>query len=325
MNEVLSQQDDVWILDSGSSRHLVSDESWLQNVESCEGVCHQPDGQPLLISKRGTVTINVLACGVERVLTLTDVYFAEGVKHNLISYGILDRKGYTLGYNDTQRVLSNTLTGAVDFDVQLVVNVLVVPCRVVDNDVEPVGVIMAVLGEEASVQVSSAVQKGSLMDFHKRFGHLNYETILKLAKDPYCAFLLTDKRREFCYTCSQGKQTKNKQQRHDSGQHSPIDRVGGVICSDIKDPMTPKDRLNNRYMINFVDHKSNYCRVFLARTKDAAAKKFIDFLIFFEKKFNCRVHILRTDSGGEYQNVDLFCKKSGVARQRIEARNQASN
>ena len=93
MNEVLSQQDDVWILDSGSSRHLVSDESWLQNVESCEGVCHQPDGQPLFISKRGTVTINVLACGVERVLTLTDVYFAEGVKHNLISYGILDRKG----------------------------------------------------------------------------------------------------------------------------------------------------------------------------------------------------------------------------------------
>ena len=62
---------------------MVSDESWLQNVESCEGVCHQPDGQPLLISKRGTVTIDVLACGVERVLTLTDVYFAEGVKHNL--------------------------------------------------------------------------------------------------------------------------------------------------------------------------------------------------------------------------------------------------
>ena len=150
---------------------------------------------------------------------------------------------------------------------------LVVPYRVMENDVEPVVVIMAVLGEEASVQVSSAVQKGSLMDFHKPFGHLNYETILKLAKYPYCDFLLTDKRREFCYTCSQGKQTKNKQQRHDSGQHSPIDRVGGVICSDIKGPMTPKDRLNNRYMINFVDHKSNYCRVFLARTKRRCGKE----------------------------------------------------
>eukprot|EP00644_Phytophthora_capsici_P012595 jgi/Phyca11/112904/e_gw1.23.435.1 len=78
-------------------------------------------------------------------------------------------------------------------------------------------------------------------------------------------------------------------------------------------------------MVNFVDHKSNYCRVFLARTKDAAAKQFEHFLAFFEKRFDCRIHVLRTDSGGEYQNVDLFCKKTGVARQRSEANNQASN
>jgi hypothetical protein len=46
-------------------------------------------------------------------------------------------------------------------------------------------------------------------------------------------------------------------------------------------------RYRNRYMINFIDHKSNYCRVFLARTKDAAAKLFEHFLVYFEKEFNC--------------------------------------
>ena len=35
--------------------------------------------------------------------------------------------------------------------------------------------------------------------------------------------------------------------------------------------------------------------------------------------------MLRTDGGGEYANVDLFCKRTGVARQVSEARNQASN
>jgi hypothetical protein len=89
--------------------------------------------------------------------------------------------------------------------------------------------------------------------------------------------------------------------------------------------MTPRDRLKNRYMVNFVDHKTNYCRVFLAKTKDAAAKQFEHFLTFFEKRFDCRIHVLRTDSGGEYQNVDLFCKNTGVVRQRSEANNQASN
>ncbi|CAI5739085.1 unnamed protein product [Peronospora destructor] len=80
--------------------------------------------------------------------------------------------------------------------------------------------------------------------------------------------------------------------------------------------------MGNRYLVNFVDHKSNYCRVFLARTKDQAAKKFEHFLAFFEKRFNCQVHVLRTDGGGEYKNMDLLCKSAGVARQVSEARNQ---
>ena len=37
------------------------------------------------------------------------------------------------------------------------------------------------------------------------------------------------------------------------------------------------------------------------------------------------MHVLRTESGGKHQNVDLFCKETGVSRQRSEARNQASN
>ena len=59
--------------------------------------------------------------------------------------------------------------------------------------------------------------------------------------------------------------------------------------------MTPADRLKNRYMVNFVDHYSNYCSVFLAPTKDKAAKKFEHFLAWFEKRFDCRIHVLRTD------------------------------
>uniref|UniRef100_H3GBI1 Integrase catalytic domain-containing protein n=1 Tax=Phytophthora ramorum TaxID=164328 RepID=H3GBI1_PHYRM len=78
-------------------------------------------------------------------------------------------------------------------------------------------------------------------------------------------------------------------------------------------------------MINFIDYKSNYCHVFLARTQDAAVKLFEHFLVYFEKEFDCKIHVLRTDSGGEYENVDLFCKRTGVTRQRSEARNYSSD
>lgn len=109
-----------------------------------------------------------------------------------------------------------------------------------------------------------------------------------------------------CVSCLEGKQTRKTQSQQDSGTNSPIDRIGGVICSDLKGPMTPQDRLGNQYMVNFIDHKSNYCRVFLACTKDAAAKQFEGFLVHFEKLFYVKVHVLRTDGGGEYAIVDLF-------------------
>jgi hypothetical protein len=75
-------------------------------------------------------------------------------------------------------------------------------------------------------------------------------------------------------TCTEGKQTKNNQSKKDSGVSSPIDRVGGVIWSDLKGPITPVDREMSRYLANFIDHKTNYCHIFLAKTKDEAAKKF---------------------------------------------------
>ena len=118
---------------------------------------------------------------------------------------------------------------------------------------------------------------------------------------------------------------KSAQSKKDTNVHSPIDRIGGVICSDLKVPMTPKDRMGNQDLATFVNHESNYCRMFLESIKDQETKKFEHFLVFFEKRFNCRIHVLRTDGGGEYQNVDLFCKRTGVARQVSEARNQASN
>lgn len=58
--------------------------------------------------------------------------------------------------------------------------------------------------------------------------------------------------------------------------------------------------------------------VFLDHTNDKAAKFSRNVLVYIEQRFDCQVHALRTDTGGEYANVDLFCKKSGVALQRNE-------
>ncbi|KAJ8574562.1 hypothetical protein ON010_g4652 [Phytophthora cinnamomi] len=164
----------------------------------------------------------------------------------------------------------------------------------------PADVVMDAL--DADDKEGSTVQEGSLMHFHTRLGHLAFDAIERMACE-----------------------SKNNSSKKDTGANAPIDTIGGVICSDLQGPVTSRYRCGNRYMINFVDHRSNYCRVFLARTKDIAAEKFTIFLNFFEKKVNYRIHVLRTDGGGEYRVLDPFYGDAGVRRQISEASNQASN
>ena len=81
-------------------------------------------------------------------------------------------------------------------------------------------------------------------------------------------------------TCSEGRQSDSAQPKKGCGLSAPIDVVGGVICSDPKSPITPMDKRENRYLTNFIDHNSNYVRVFVAKFKDEAARKFPHYGLF---------------------------------------------
>ena len=61
------------------------------------------------------------------------------------------------------------------------------------------------------------VQHGRLLQFHRRLGHLCYDTIVKMTRDPASGIKLTDTKRVTCLACAQGKQTKNRQYSRDSG------------------------------------------------------------------------------------------------------------
>ena len=75
-----------------------------------------------------------------------------------------------------------------------------------------------------------------------RFGHLNYADVERMATDPSIGIELTDRVGENGLTCAEGKQAKTAQPRKNSGGNTPIDVFDGVICSDLKGPITPIDR-----------------------------------------------------------------------------------
>ena len=125
--------------------------------------------------------------------------------------------------------LVHSKTGAVVLDVRMDNHVLVVQAGLKRSSKESHDVRMAVINEEASADADIEMQVGTLMQFHRHMSHLSYNTIELIAKEPRPGVLLSDKKCEDCFTCAQGKQTKNEQSKKDTGKHSPIDRIEGVI------------------------------------------------------------------------------------------------
>ena len=230
--------------------------------------------------------IRVKALGVTKNIRLLDVQYASNLGRNIISFGKLEKMRCVLEYRGGRRVMFSTPGGAPIMDVVRVNDVLVVEV-LKDNFLDdfrtfgsPKEAIMSVVHDNGD-RVQKNVQHGSLLQFHRRLGHLCYDTIIKIARDPASGIKLTDTKRVKFLACSKGKQTKKVQSRKDCGKNSPIDVIGGVSCSDLKSPMTPRDRLRNRYLINFADHRSNYCRVFLEKNEGRCCDRIQAILVVF--------------------------------------------
>lgn len=193
------------------------------------------DGGVLRITKCGSVDIKVVVLGVVKSIRLLDVQYAENLEQNIISYGKLEAKGCVLEYRGRRCVLISGFGDAPVINVERNNNVFVVTVMGPGD-----GVLKLPQAGMVSVPNSSEyesnldVQCGTLMHIHRCLGHLCYDTIIKMAKDPASGIRLTDTNRLNCLACAQDKQEKGTQSKRETGTHSPIHVIGGVICSDLR-------------------------------------------------------------------------------------------
>ena len=186
--------------------------------------------------------------GGETKARLTDVNFAENLERNLFCKDCWRVKGVKY-HRGQYRVIAKLNEVPAVFNVRIRNNLMGVTAQKCEQDTTGRDVLMSVLAQHEE-DVGQDVEKGSLIHFHKRLANFKYDTITKMAKDPASGIQLTDELRANCLACAQGKQTKNPQSRKDSGTNAPIDAIGGLIFSDFKGTMTPRDRLGTRYMVN---------------------------------------------------------------------------
>lgn len=63
---------------------------------------------------------------------------------------------------------------------------------------------------QTEFRVDQKEQKRSLMNFHRRFGHLHSHNINSMSEDPASGIVLADEVHSNWFTRVKGKQTKNK-------------------------------------------------------------------------------------------------------------------
>lgn len=90
----------------------------------------------------------------------------------------------------------------VAFNVELINNVLVVSAKVRRNSWGTKEVVMSTIEEHRNdaCNDTSVVQKGTLMEFYKKLGHLSFDAVNMQAKDASSGIELTDQKRENCLT-----------------------------------------------------------------------------------------------------------------------------
>jgi hypothetical protein len=190
---------------------------------------------------------------------ITEVNYHPNVKKNLLSYAKLESKGCVLQYERDKKFLINKKTKEKLFEVFRKDGVLQVKTKIWRNESEVSG--SQVLSAQEPTEEMPRM-KATSMEFHHMLGHLSFEKILKLAKDPRYGLEITDVKVRTCVACVQGKQTKNQQSIRDSGKSAPNYRIGGLTSADCKGPMTPADRNGNRYFSLFIDYLTNVMRLF---------------------------------------------------------------
>nr|CCA20341.1 hypothetical protein PITG_16835 [Albugo laibachii Nc14] len=155
---------------------------------------------------------------------LPNVHCTENLQRNIISYGLLKGKEYGIAYNGSQRGVAGINGGPTVLNVEAMDNILAVRVQDFGKARRSDGVLMVVLSQR-EIEPTQDVQPVSLMLFHGSLGHLHYDTIILMAKDPASGIQLTEKVGSNCFACSQGKQAKNKKSTRDTGKNASIDGI----------------------------------------------------------------------------------------------------
>nr|AAM08523.1 Putative retroelement [Oryza sativa Japonica Group]AAP51828.1 retrotransposon protein, putative, Ty1-copia subclass [Oryza sativa Japonica Group] len=289
---LVARKENVWIVDSGCSRHMTSDKNWFSSLKKASKT------ESIIFGDAATSA--VLAIGLVKVnekFELKNIALVEDLKYNLLSVSQIVDENFVVHFEKTgskvfdscgDSVLNISRYGRVfkaDFE----------------NPVSPVKTCLVAKFDK------------DVMFWHRRLGHVGFHHLTRLSGLDL-VHGLPKRKKDLDLVCTPCRHAKMV-----STSHAPIvsvitDAPGQLLHMDTVGPARVQSVGEKWYVLVIVDDFSRYSWVFIMETKDEAFQHFRGLFLRLELEFPGSLKIIRSDNGLSHLRVfgcKCFVLKSG--------------
>jgi len=284
--------DTYWYLDSGCSRHMSGDKDQFLSLVAFDG-----GSVTFGDNSKGTIT-GLGKVGKTLSHAIDDVYYVEGLQHNLLSISQLCDKGNRVEFQANLCHIVNSQTGELVCEGTRKHDVYIT--------------FLDKIPQDKSICLR-AVSDNNQWIWHKRFGHASLTLLNKLKARDLVVGLPNIKYEadKVCSECVRGKQVKiSFKPKTALSTSRPFELVHIDLCG----PMRVQSRRGYRYVCVMVDDYSRYTWVMMLHSKDETFEEWVALVKQMENQLLHKLVSVRSDHGTEFENANFldYCREHGV-------------
>ena len=306
-----SQANGAFYLDSGATQHMSFQRSLFTNFRPVYPASRWISGigqSRVEILGTGDIQLAALVNEAHRAVTLHDALYAPTLGINLVSVGSIAAKGGDVRFANSQvsvvrdGVLLLTGKRVGDSLYRLHLTTSITPSA------QPPSI-------TTSLQAHTRPLPNSIQEWHERLAHLNYQTIIKMARSDAITGLSlppgTQPPAEHCHPCAAGKL---KRCTFNLSSTPKSTRIGMLISCDLWGPAQTPSLGGAIYCSTFRDDCSDYRAAYYLKSKDEVAGSVMDFIRLLHTQTGQLVACIRTDGGTEYHSKEFeaWLRKKGI-------------
>ncbi|WVZ53885.1 hypothetical protein U9M48_004773 [Paspalum notatum var. saurae] len=277
--------EDVWIMESGCSRHMTGYRKWfssLNPMSTKEYVTFGDNGQGKVLGV-GSILLSAK-------LSLREVAFVRNLGFNLVSVSQLLDEGFEVRFKK----------GA---------------CCVLDAE-ETLVFRVDLTSVSGPARCLVASPSADTWKWHRRLGHLSFNLLVKLSSMGLIRGLpkLRAEKDLVCHACRHGKMV--------AASHIPVSQVmtcypGELLHMDTVGPARVALVSGKWYVLVVVDDFSRFSWVFFMEFKDEVFGFVRDLVLRLRNESHKAMMAIRSDNGGEFRNsrFENFCRDLGLEHQ----------